>query len=136
MLILKSPYIKNGIVSALLLIPLGSQAFSGLTFYSTRLSWYACYNSKGNKLKNLAQILRQERVLFHKIFKQSIISPNQSEAFFNLAPNRKIFSSAKIVIPKKLAARIKRCEPVDYTVYAYSKNKIRVRKGLINTQAG
>ena len=157
MLILKSGYIKNGIIAALLLLPIGSQAYSGLTLYSTRLTKHACYNSKRKRLYHVAQILRQERVLFHqreaqyyqrkklthpkKVMpyhgvKKHLISPIQDETFFYSRDNRKIFSTAKIDIPKKLAAKIKKCAPVDYTVNVYSKKHIEVRPGLINTRAG
>lgn len=171
MLILKSRYIRNGIIAGLLMIPIGAQAFSGLTFYSTRLTKHACYNSKRKRLYHVAQILRQERVLFHQReaqyyqrkklshqrkaqshqrkklthlkkviphhgLKKHLINPNQDETFFSSRDNRKIFSSAKIDISKKLATKIKKCAPVDYTVYVYSKKNILVRPGLINTRAG
>ncbi len=65
MFIVKSLSIRNGIIAGLLMIPIGAQAYSGLTFYSTRLTKHACYNSKRKRLYYVAQILRQERVLFH-----------------------------------------------------------------------
>ena len=132
MLTLKSPYVKNSILAALLVIPTGSQAFSGLTSYSTKLTKHACYNSKGKKLKNVSQILRQERALFHQKkasphqnLKKHLITPTQDETFFSSRHNRNIFSSATINIPKKLATKIKKCASVDYTVYVYSKKKYR-----------
>ena len=157
MFILKSRYIKNGIIAGLLMIPIDAQAYSGLTFYSTRLTKHACYNSKRKRLYHVAQILRQERVLFHHIeaqyyqrkklshlkkvmpnhvVKKHLICPTQDESFFSSRDNRKIFSTAKIDIPKKLAAKIKKCAPVDYTVNVYSRKHIEVRPGLINTRAG
>ena len=143
MLTLKSSYVRNGIIAALLAIPTGSQAFSGLTSYSTRLTKHACYNSKGKKLKNVSQILRQERALFHQKKapphhnrKKHLIAPTQDETFFASHHNRNIFSSATINIPKKLATKIKKCASVDYTVHVYSEKNIHVRPGLINTRAG
>ena len=136
MLILKKTYITNGIIAALLVMSHATQAFSGITFYSTRLPWYACYNSKGMKLKNVANILKQERVIFHKTFKEYFTSAYQNETFFSSSDNRKFFSLAKIQIPKELANRIKQCEPVNYTVYVYTKKQIRVRAGLIHSRAG
>lgn len=128
--------ISRRIISILILVPVVGQAFSGLSLYSTRLPWNACYNSKGSKLHNVSQILRQERVLFHQSARKHLVSPYQDESYFSSRKNRNVFSIANISMPASLAVKIKRCDPVDYTVYVYSKNNIRVRPGLISSRAG
>jgi len=92
------------IIALLYSVCLTAQASSQQLWYSTTITNKDRYNSKGQRLKTVRAILRQDRANVHKYGKAD--PGDKSEAFFKTAANRNIFANWKMDVMKGFGKEI------------------------------
>jgi len=103
-------------------------AFDGITFYGAEITDNDRYNSSGERLTSVRDILRQDRsnyYLFHIRDRY-----DQGDNYFYSKRNREIFDTARISINPRLANKIVGNGTVLITVFVLTPDQIDVQEGL------
>lgn len=102
-------------------------AFDGITYYGATISMKDHYNSRGQLLRNVRAILRQDRANYHVHYKRD--PSDQYDSYFRHKGNRAEFGYKRIMISNAVLRAIKSRRTVNVSVFVYP-NKIEVRYGL------
>lgn len=108
-------------------------AYDGITLYGAEISTNDRYNSNGDRLTSVRDILRQDRANYYVY--NLIDRYDQPDGFFNIKSNRDLFGTAQIRIQPALARQILGNEPVSISVFVLTPNLIDVEAGLPNPNA-
>ncbi len=104
-------------------------AYDGITFYGAEISQSDRFNSDGQRLTTVSDILRQDRANYYVYGKPN--KHDQPDDYFTTKAHRDIFDSAKIIIDPKLAQEIIYSnQPVLISVFVYSPTEIHIEPGL------
>lgn len=103
-------------------------AYDGIEFYGAKISMNDRYNSNGERLTTVRDILRQDRANYHRFNIRD--DADQYDSYFSSKQNREIFDTARINISPGLARRILGNSPVYITVFVLTPNRIDVEAGL------
>lgn len=105
-------------------------AYDGITYYGAEISSRDRYNTNGERLNSVRDILRQDRANFHRYGITD--RADQNDNFFASKRNREIFDTARINVSPSLTQRIKGNRPVYITVFVLTRDQIDVSPGLPN----
>lgn len=103
-------------------------AYDGITFYGAEISNRDRYNSNGERLTTVRDILRQDRANYYKFGLRDPV--DQSDGYFKTKEKRSLFDSARITISPELASRIVNGGSVLISVFVLTPNQIDVQPGL------
>ena len=108
-------------------------AYDGITYYGAEITQSDRYNSNGQRLSSVREILRQDRANYYVYGTSSRL--DQPDGYFKSKSNRGIFDRAKITISPSLASSIISGGPVLISVFVLTPNLIDVQAGLPNPNA-
>ena len=121
---------KAGILSGLCLVFSAAvvQAYDGLTYYGAEIGPQDHFNSQGQSLGSLREVLRQDRANYHLLGKRD--RRDQNDGFFRKAERRGLFDKAQIRVDPKLERDILNGKVTVITVWVYSETLMEVTQGL------
>lgn len=102
-------------------------AYDGITFYGAEITSQDRYNTSGERLTTVRDILRQDRANYYLIGGDTY---DQADNYFSSKKRRELFETANISISPALAQKIMRNEDVLITVFVNSPDEIDVEPGL------
>lgn len=102
-------------------------AYDGITFYGAEISAKDRYNTSGERLTTVKDILRQDRANFYLFGGDN---SDQGDSYFSSKKHRELFETANISISPGLARRILSNEDVLISVFVNSPGEIDVQPGL------
>ena len=104
-----------------------ANAFTGITYYGTKITNKDRHNSYGDRLTSVSAILRQDRANYHEFHRSD--SDDQADGYFKSAGKRQLFDQVRVHVSPQLRRKILGNEPVLVTVFVFH-NKIEVTQGL------